>query len=321
MVGESPIAWEVRRRVGLVAPLSGHVLVAGASGTGKELVARAIHAHSSRGRKSLVSRNAATLPETLVDAELFGNMKNYPNPGMPDRPGLVGQADGSTLFLDEIGELPKGAQAHLLRLLDSGEYQRLGESQTRHADVRIVCATNRPEQLRHDFGPRFSLRIDLPDLNSRREDIPLVARHLLRDMAEQNPEVLRRFMATESPASPRLTVDFARELVIHEYTTNVRELGGFLWQSAQESRGANLELPVTLARDQQFGSSLEPNVGTPSASSQHVQVGGRSVDLAEVQIRLDEHAGAIEPTWRVLGLTSRHALARLVKKYGLRIRR
>ncbi len=129
-VGESPAAWQLRSAIGAVGTLGGHVLVFGSTGTGKELVARALHALSPRSQK-LVSRNAATLPEALVDAELFGNMKNYPNPGTPEREGLIGAADGGTLFLDEFAELPAGAQAHFLRALDQGEYQRLGETTMR----------------------------------------------------------------------------------------------------------------------------------------------------------------------------------------------
>ena len=106
IVGETPAAWEMRDQIAFFAKRKGHVLVTGESGTGKELVARAIHALSSRAGKRLVARNAATLPKGLIDAELFGNAANYPNAGMPERAGLIGDADGGTLFLDEIGELP-----------------------------------------------------------------------------------------------------------------------------------------------------------------------------------------------------------------------
>src|SRR6185503_16398678 len=115
--------------------------------------ARALHELSPRAERRLVSRNAATLPSGLMDAELFGNAKNYPNPGMAERAGLIGEANGGTLFLDEIGELPAELQAHLLRVLDGdGEYQRLGDAQQRRSDFRLVAATNRdPSSLKHDF--------------------------------------------------------------------------------------------------------------------------------------------------------------------------
>src|SRR5256885_12859655 len=105
----------------------------------------------------MVSRNAATFPAGLIDVELFGNVANYPNHGMPERPGVVGEADGSTLFLDEIGELPTELQSHLLRFLDErGEYTRLGDARRRTSDVRVVAATNRAlEDLKHDLAARL----------------------------------------------------------------------------------------------------------------------------------------------------------------------
>src|SRR5581483_3361135 len=138
-------------------------------------VARAVHDSSTRADKPLVARNAATFPEGLVDAELFGHARNYPNAGMPERPGILGQAAGGTVFLDEISELPVALQTHLLRVLDRGEYQRLGDSASRVADVRFIAATNRPEGLRPDLAARFKLRIPLPTLAQRAEDIPLIA--------------------------------------------------------------------------------------------------------------------------------------------------
>ena len=143
-------------------------LLLGESGTGKELAARAVHQLSQRGRQQFVARNAATLPAGLIDAELFGNAKNYPNPGMPERRGLIGEADGGSLFLDEIGELPVELQAHLLRVLDGdGEYQRLGEGVARRSNFRLIAATNRdPSTLKHDLAARFTARIELPTSRS-----------------------------------------------------------------------------------------------------------------------------------------------------------
>src|SRR5262249_8174942 len=135
IVGESAAAWHLRAAIAFVAAQSAHVLITGASGTGKELVARAIHAASERAARPMVARSAGTFPETLVDAELFGSARGYPNAGMPERTGLFGEADGSTLFFDEIGEVPESLQSHLLRVLDSGEYHRLGESRQRRVEV------------------------------------------------------------------------------------------------------------------------------------------------------------------------------------------
>ncbi len=210
MVGESDAAWALRTAIASIAARAGHVLVTGPSGSGKEIVARAIHGLSPRGSRRLVARNAATLPEALIDAELFGNAKNYPNPGMLERRGLVGESDGSTLFLDEIGELPPTAQAHLLRVLDGGEYQRLGDARSLSSDFRLIAATNRdPASLKHDFLARFPLRLAVPDLNARKEDIPLLAQHLRE---------------AGGPTDPPLPIEIVGRWLRREYRTHVREL-------------------------------------------------------------------------------------------------
>ncbi|HRE89765.1 MAG TPA: sigma 54-interacting transcriptional regulator, partial [Myxococcota bacterium] len=160
MVGESQAIWALREELAVTARAGMHVLIHGPSGAGKELAARAIHGMSSRAHRPLIARNAATFTESLIDAELFGNIRNFPNVGTPERPGLIGEADRSSLFLDEIGELPSHMQAHLLRVIDrDGEYTRLGESKPRKADIRLIAATNRPvESLKHDFAARLTTR-------------------------------------------------------------------------------------------------------------------------------------------------------------------
>ncbi|MBM4363118.1 MAG: sigma-54-dependent Fis family transcriptional regulator, partial [Deltaproteobacteria bacterium] len=245
MVGESAAIWRVRRTVAFAAAQPGHVLVTGPSGAGKELVARAVHSLSRRARGPFVARSAATLPAGLIDAELFGNARNYPNPGMPERAGLVGQAAGGTLFLDEIGELSEELQAHLLRVLDAGEYQRLGDGTTRVADFRLVGATNRPlERLKHDLLARFTLRAELPGLEDRREDIPLLARHLLRRLAAGNPTLATRFFAGGTPrGEPRLSLPLVRHLLQIPYPTNTRDLERQLLMAIERSRAESLEGP------------------------------------------------------------------------------
>lgn len=306
MVGESQPMWELRRQVAFVAAQTGHVLVAGPSGTGKELAARAIHALSPRARGPFVARSAATLPAGIIDAELFGNARNYPNAGIPERPGLVGEAAGGTLLLDEFAELPESLQAHLLRVLDGGEYHRLGESAPRVADVRLVVATNRDDSaLKHDLLARLKFRIRLPDLNARREDIPLLAAHLLRRAASDNPGVARRFC--DARGEPKVDVELMRALVEHDYRAHVRELERLLWKSIEESPAG------TLVRTDEHDAS------GPSAGGSKMDE--RSPSAERIQTCLDEHNGALEPTWRALGLKNRHALARLIVKHGLEVRR
>lgn len=304
IVGESAAAWALRAKVAFFGKRNAHVLITGASGTGKELVAQAIHRLSSRSKKEIVARNAATFPSGLIDAELFGNLANYPNSGMPERPGLIGQADGSTLFLDEIGELPSELQAHLLRVLDGGEYQRLGESRRRVADIRLVAATNRAvEELKEDLGARLGLRLHLPGLDERRDDVTLIARHLLVRTAAKDPPIGERFFEgwNGTTGEPRLSAELARALVLHSWTTHVRELDGLLLKSASGSRGDELELTDEVRRLVKIVAPTEPS----------------EVGADEIRAALARHGGVKDKAWRELRLPSRHALHRLMKKMNI----
>jgi two-component system nitrogen regulation response regulator GlnG/two-component system response regulator HydG len=306
-VGETPAAWELRDTIAFAARADGHVLVRGESGTGKELAAAAIHRLSARADRHLVSRNAATFPPGLVDAELFGNVKNYPNPGTAEREGIIGEADGGTLFLDEIGELPAQLQAHLLRVLDArGEYQRLGEAKPRRADLRVVAATNRDlEELKHDFAARFTLRIEVPSLAARRDDIPLLVRHLLRKAAASNEEVRRRFCdVREGAIEPRIEPDLVDRLVRHAFRTNTRELDQILWQALSESRGEVVELTE--------GVKKRLVVDAPRGSIAPTEIGREQIEAA-----LARAQGSVTRAARELGLKNRFVLYRLMKKLGV----
>ena len=303
-VGESLAAWQLRSDLAFAAQRRGHVLVFGNSGTGKELVANAIHAMSERPGP-LVARNAATIPEALVDAELFGNMKGYPNPGMPERKGLFGAAHTGTLFLDEFGDLPVSAQSHVLRVLDAGEYHRLGEDTARRSDFRLVAATNRPESaLRADVVARFEFRLRTAELTERCEDIPLLARHLLTIMCEDDPKLRGRFFSANG--LPRLSTGFVRNLVQQRYAANVRDLRNLLWLAVSQSRADRLEWP-------------EPPAATPASEP----TAAPDIELTRdaLQRALDANNGSIEQTWRALGMPNRHVLNRLVRKHGLRVTR
>src|SRR5262249_31753507 len=148
-------------------------------------------------------------------------------------------------FLDEIGELPAALQAHLLRVLDrNGEYQRLGDSRLRRADLRVVAATNRAgSELKHDFAARFLLQIEVPPLAARAADVPLLARHLLSQIAAGNDEVRRRFCEPGGDAvCPRVAPGLIDRLLRHRFPTNTRGLAQVLWQAVAESRGDTVEL-------------------------------------------------------------------------------
>jgi two-component system nitrogen regulation response regulator GlnG/two-component system response regulator HydG len=296
-----------------VAPRDGHVLLLGESGTGKELVAQGIHALSSRGRRPIVARNAAVFPSGLIDAELFGNIANYPNAGSPERPGLIGQAQGSTLFLDEIGELPPELQSHLLRVLDAeGEYQRLGEARPRKADIRLIGATSRsPDLLRPDFAARFRLRLELPPLDERREDIAQIVHHLLHRAMKSDPRLSERVFARAPDGSlvPRVTAALMRFLVTHHYTTNVRELDALLWRAIATGSG---RLDVSEAVR-----AAAKTAAVPSAAQKPTR---EPPTKEEILACLERHGGVQERAWRDLGLSSRYALKRLIRKYALESR-
>jgi two-component system nitrogen regulation response regulator GlnG/two-component system response regulator HydG len=322
IVGESPEAWALRGQIAFIAGRPAHALIRGASGTGKELVAQAIHALSPRRARPLIARNAATFPETLVDAELFGNAKSYPNVGAPERPGLVGEADGSTLFLDEFGELPQAVQAHLLRVLDAGEYSRLGEAKPRRADLRLIAATNRPESaIKEDVLARLRLRLEVPGLPQRREDVPLIAAHLLRRIARQDPVIARRYFPEGDPErTPRISPRLMAALSLHPFATHVRELEALLWRVMSEETGDEaLDLPSWLAAAPATAPGAEPEPG-PAGEEAVGGVDPLSLSPEQIQAALDAHGGRQEPAWRELGLSSRHVLTRLVKRYGLRVR-
>jgi len=328
IVGESPALWLLREKLAWLGQADAHTLVLGESGSGKELCARAVHAHSARARGPFVARNAATIPESIIDAELFGNVKGYPNPGMPDRPGIIGAADGGTLFLDEIGELPQRLQANLLRVLDEGgEYHRLGGSTAMRSRFRLLGATNRdPDALKHDLAARLVLRLEVPGLEARRDDIPLLVRHLLRRAATKSPEATRPFLASPagSPPDLRTKASLIEHLLRHRYTTHLRELDALLWRAMAMSKGDAIEWCAEVP--QAAPSRVTPRVvraavrgrdDVPAEAEAEPRPAAREPSEAEIRERLAEHAGNVVRTAQALGLSSRYVLYRLMRKYGI----
>jgi DNA-binding NtrC family response regulator len=187
IVGASPKMQRIFRLISKVAPTDSTVLLLGESGTGKELVARLIHVQSHRSHGPFVPVNVGAIPESLVEAELFGHTRGSFTNATSERMGLVEQADGGTLFLDEVGDMPAAAQVKLLRTLERGEVRRLGENDERMVNVRVVAATHRnliaeieAGRFREDLYHRLNVvQIDLPALRDRREDIGLLASYFL----------------------------------------------------------------------------------------------------------------------------------------------
>jgi two-component system nitrogen regulation response regulator GlnG/two-component system response regulator HydG len=306
IVGESAAIWHLRDRLSFLGRHTGHVLVLGESGVGKELAACALHRISERPGP-FIARNAATIPESLCDAELFGSAEGYPNAGMRERRGLIGAAHRGTLFLDEIGELPEEQQAHLLRVLDSGEFHRLGDPVARRADLRLVAATTRPiSALREDLLARFTMNLHVPHLRERREDIPLLLRHLLREMTADDSTLRARFFENDEP---RLSQALVRELMRAPPSGNVRALRGVLWSALEQSEGTVLEW-------------LDAAESAPARISNHESSSVEATsEILRLKSALEASGGSLEAARRRLGLSSRFVLMRLMKKHGLRVRK
>jgi transcriptional regulator with GAF, ATPase, and Fis domain len=208
-------------QIDLVAPTDASVLILGETGTGKELVARTIHEMSRRKQNPLVKINCASLPATLIESELFGREKGAYTGALTREIGRFEHADRSTIFLDEIAELPPELQPKLLRVLQEGEFERLGSPKTICVDVRVIAATNRDldalmkqGKFREDLFYRLNVfPIVVPPLRERREDIPLIAAHILKDLAKRMGSNIEGFDAATM-----------RELQKHCWPGNVREL-------------------------------------------------------------------------------------------------
>jgi DNA-binding NtrC family response regulator len=223
MVGTSEAMRELARLIRLVAPRSTTVLIEGETGTGKEVVARALHRLSERAGKPFAVLNCAAIPEALLEAELFGHTRGAFTGAVQSRTGRIEAAHGGTLFLDEIGEMPMALQAKMLRFLECGELQRVGDNETMRVDVRVIAATHQPlEKLASSVGVERTFRLDLyhrlavfpvevPALRMRMEDLDLLAEHFLEQMGQEMPR-------------KRLTADAMAKLHEHNWPGNVREL-------------------------------------------------------------------------------------------------
>ena len=221
IIGECDAMQTLSGHIERFAPTDSTVLVLGETGTGKELVARSIHALSTRAENTLISVNCAAIPETLIESELFGYEKGAFTGASTNRMGLIEAADGGTLFLDEIGELPMEAQARLLRFIQEGEIRRIGSVQSRKVNVRLICATHRDLQslsaegaFRQDLYYRINvLRLVLPPLRERGKDILFLAESLLKAQC-------RRLSRPELSLSPRAI----QAITTYQWPGNVREL-------------------------------------------------------------------------------------------------
>jgi two-component system response regulator HydG len=249
IIGDSPKMLDVYRLIEGVAPTSSTVLILGESGTGKELVARAIHQHSPRSRRPFVAVNCGAIPKELVESELFGHVRGAFTGAQTARAGLFETADGGTILLDEVGDLPLAAQVKLLRVLQEGETKRVGADETRTVDVRVLAATNvdivsrlQSGQFRRDLYYRLNvIAIELPPLRERGDDVLLLANHYLQ-----------KFSRSMQREPRRLTQDAVRALRDYDWPGNVREL-----EHAIEHAMVLAQKDVITAPDLPFGRSPE----------------------------------------------------------------
>ncbi len=303
LVGSSPA---LRRAVSLierVAPTDSTVLVRGASGTGKELVARALHFNSQRHDRPLVTINCATLQETLLESELFGHEKGAFTGALQSKPGLIEVAEGGTLFIDEVAEMSPSLQAKLLRVLEDGHFRHIGGTQELHADVRVVAATNKDlvdemkaGRFREDLFYRLNVfAIELPLLRDRRGDIRELVEYLLETRSI-------------GPTVCKVSSEAMEALARYDWPGNVRELAHVLERAQILAEGHLItpdDLPENIAADR------------PAAE----EAGGDPRHLREVERRhvlqvLNEEKGNKVQAARALGI-SRRALYRLIEKYHL----
>jgi len=307
IIGRSPVMQEVFATIERVAPSRATVLLAGESGVGKDLIARAIHFHSPRRDRPFVKINCTALPENLMESELFGYEKGAFTGANTTKPGKFEQADTGTVFLDEIGDVPAGIQVKLLRILQEREFERLGSNKTRHIDVRVIAATNQDlraalEQgtFREDLYYRLNVvPINIAPLRDRMQDIPFLAEHFLKKYAE---ETGNRVQAITPAAMSKLEG--------YHWPGNVRELENVIERSVVMCTGDRLD-----AADIKLDHAPRPR----GAAGEFAVPPGMTLDQYEQEIireALKRTNGNKSQAARSLGLT-RNALRYRLTQMGL----
>ena len=301
VIAESAAMRPVLDMVARVGPSEANVLITGENGTGKGTVAQSLHAVSSRASRALVTVNAGGLSEGLFESELFGHVKGAFTDAKTDRVGRFELAEGGTLFLDEIANISMGLQAKLLRVLETGEFERVGSSRTRRANVRIISATNADlnaevaaGRFRQDLLFRLNtIEIPLPPVRDRREDIPLLARHFLGQHARRYRKNLNAF----EPAAMQLLLD-------HAWPGNVRELDHAV------------ERAVLMAQDE-LVRARDLGLRTPKDAVARIEdMSLEEVEGFLIKKALARYDGNVSQAAKALGL-SRSALYRRLQRFGL----
>lgn len=299
IIGQSPALQKVLAQIATVAPTEANVLILGESGTGKELVARAIHDLSARKEHPLVRVNCASIPKELFESEFFGHVRGAFTGAIKDRVGRFDLANNGTLFLDEIGEIPLDLQSKLLRVLQEGQFERVGDERTRTVKVRLITATNRDllaeakaGRFRLDLYYRLSVfPIEVPPLRERLEDIAALADHFIKQAS-------RRLGVPR----PRLTKLLVQELQSYDWPGNVRELQNIIERGVILAKGGKL----------QFDLPRRVGVDGPAAPSASLDGNGK-LSLDELAVReRDIVAAALRRTnWKIYGVDGAAALLRI----------
>ena len=309
IVGHSPSIAKILDTVRRIAPTDLPVLLLGESGTGKDLLANAIHSNSRRADQRFVAINCAGLSETLLEDELFGHVKGAYTGAAADRAGRFEYADGGTLFLDEVGDMPLSMQAKLLRVLESGEIVRVGSNAPIRVNVRIISATNtdlaeriETKQFREDLYFRIKgVTLEIPPLRQRREDIPVLIEHFIRQTNNQHETNVKA-----------VTADARRVLMAYPWPGNVRQLGNVVENMVVLAAGERLTVD-----------DLPEEIHRPPgeiANAQLGQLAGISIEEAEKELirnTLKMVGGNREQAANILGIGER-TLYRKIKEYGLK---
>jgi DNA-binding NtrC family response regulator len=300
-VAESPVMRPVVELMERIGPSDANVLVTGEHGTGKEVVARWLHASSPRAGRSFVAVNVGGLSETVFESELFGHVKGAFTDAKTERVGRFELADGGTLFLDEIANIPPPLQARMLRVLQSGEFERVGSSRTQRADARILSATNAEihqevsaGRFREDLLFRLNtVEIRLPPLRERREDVAALAAHYLGIYARKYRKDLRSFTSAAVTA-----------MLGHSWPGNIRELDHVVERAVLLARGAEIDRPDLALSAEPHGDAAIERM-TLDEAERHL-----------IQRALDRHGGNVSEAAKALGV-SRSALYRRLQRHGL----
>jgi DNA-binding NtrC family response regulator len=309
ILGESPKIKEITALIGRVAPTETRVLIAGESGSGKELVAKAIHRGSKRAAMPLVEVNCAAIPAELIESELFGHEKGSFTGATAMRIGKFEQADGGTIFLDEIGDMSLQAQAKVLRVLEEGKIERVGGNQVIPVDVRVIAATNKNLQeevkkgaFREDLYHRLNvIPIVVPPLRERREDIPVLVKAFIEDTCAKNG------------MAPKSISDKAVEALGRmEWSGNVRELRNIVERLVIMSAGDRIEDVAGALQGSRGGGEVE-DILHSSASFQEFK---DRAEAAFIKRQLEVHGWNVSKTAEALEMERSHLYTK-IKKYGL----